>query len=118
VYWAGTREDHSYELTKTSDGRVYVRYLPSGVEAGDARPEFLTVGTYPRPNAYSELRRAAKAPGATSRRIAQGGLAVLSRGSSSVYFGYPDAAYQVEVYAPNPGAARELVLGGKVVPIR
>jgi hypothetical protein len=35
-----------------------------------------------------------------------------------VYFGYPDAAYQVEVYAPGSGAARKLVLGGQVVPIR
>lgn len=118
VYWAGPRNDHTYELTKTTDGRVFVRYLPSGVEAGDPRPDFLTIGTYPRRNAYSELKRAAKAPGALSRPIPQGGIAVLSKGSSSVYFGYPDAAYQVEVYAPGAGAARELVLGGQVVPIR
>jgi hypothetical protein len=118
VYWAGPRSDHTYELTKTTDGRVFVRYLPSGVDAGDPRPDFLTIGTYPRRNAYSELKRAAKAPGAQSRSIGQGGIAVLSRGSSSVYFGYPDAAYQVEVYAPGPGSARQLVLGGQVVPIR
>ncbi len=118
VYWAGPRNGQTYELTRTSDGRVFVRYLPEGVKAGDPRPEFLTVGTYPRARAYAELRRAAKAPGATSRQISQGGIAVLSKGSSSVYFGYPDAAYQVEVYAPGPDAARKLVLGGQVVPIR
>jgi hypothetical protein len=118
VYWAGPRNGYSYELTRTTDGRVYVRYLPEGVKAGDPRPEFLTVGTYPRPKAFAELKRAAKAPGAKSRAIAQGGLAVLSRGSSSVYFGYPDAGYQVEVFAPGAGAARNLVLGGQVVPIR
>jgi ferric-dicitrate binding protein FerR (iron transport regulator) len=118
VYWVGPREGQTYELTKTSDERVYVRYLPEGVKAGDPRPQFLTIGTYPRPKAYAELKRAAKAPGATSRRIGQGGLAVLSKGSSSVYFGYPDAAYQVEVYAPGAGEARRLVLDGQVVPIR
>lgn len=118
VYWVGPRAGQTYELTRTSDGRVYIRYLPEGVKAGDPRPQFLTVGTYPRASAYAELKRAASAPGATSRELPRGGLAVVSQGSSSVYFGYPDAGYQVEVYAPSASSARNLVFGGQVVPIR
>jgi hypothetical protein len=118
VYWAGPRAGQTYEVTRTSDGRVYVRYLPDGVKAGDPRPQFLTVGTYPRAQAFAELKRAARAPGASSRQLPQGGLAVASQGSSSVYFGYPDAGYQVEVYAPSAGSARNLVFSGQVVPIR
>lgn len=118
VYWAGARPGQTYELTKTSDGRVYVRYLPEGAQAGDPRPQFLTVGTYPRASAYAELKRASRAEGAIARKLPQGGLAVLSKGSSSVYFGYPDAAYQVEVYAPSPGTARNLVVAGQIVPVR
>jgi hypothetical protein len=118
VYWAGPRAGQTYEVTRTSDGRVYVRYLPEGVKVGDPRPQFLTVGTYPREQAFAELKRAAKVPGAASRTLPQGGLAVVSRGSSSVYFGYPDAGYQVEVYAPSRGSARSLVFSGQVVPIR
>lgn len=118
VYWAGPRAGQTYELTKTSDGRVYVRYLPAGVKVGDPRPQFLTVGTYPRANAFTELKRAARAQGAVSRQLSGSGLAVFSRGSSSVYFGYPGAKYQVEVYAPSPSTARSLVLGGQVVPVR
>lgn len=118
VYWAGPRSGQTYELTKTSDGRVYVRYLPQGVEVGDPRPQFLTVGTYPRANAFAELKRAGRAEGAVSRELPQGGLAVFNRGSSSVYFGYPDARYQVEVFALPAGSARNLVLGGQVVPVR
>jgi hypothetical protein len=118
VYWAGPRAGQTYELTRTSDGRIYVRYLPEGVKAGDPRPQFLTVGTYPRANAFAELKRAANADGASSRPLPQGGLAVVSPGSSSVYFGYPGARYQVEVYAPSAGSARQLVFGGQVVPIR
>jgi hypothetical protein len=117
VYWAGPRAGQSYELTRTTDGRVYVRYLPAGVRPGDPRPRFLTVGTYPRANAFAELKRAARADGAVARELPNGGLAVLSRGSSSVYFGYPGARYQVEVYAPSPGSARKLVLAGQVVPV-
>lgn len=118
VYWAGPRTGQTYELTKTSDGRVYVRYLPEGAQAGDPRPQFLTIGTYPRASAYAELKRASRAEGAIARKLPQGGLAVLSKGSSSVYFGYPDAAYQVEVYAPSPGTARNLVIAGQIVPVR
>jgi hypothetical protein len=118
VYWAGPRAAQTYELFKTQDGRVYVRYLPAGVKVGDPRPQFLTVGTYPRANAFAELKRAARAEGAVSRELPQGGLAVFVSGKSNIYFGYPDAGYQVEVYAPSPGSARELVLSGQVVPVR
>ena len=46
IYWAGPRDGFSYELTVTSSGRVYLRYLPKGVKAGDPRANFLTIGTY------------------------------------------------------------------------
>ena len=118
VYWAGPRADQTYELFKTQDGRAYVRYLPAGVKVGDPRPQFLTVGTYARANAFAELKRAARAAGAVSLNLPQGGLAVYVSGKSNIYFGYPDAGYQVEVYAPTPGSARELVLSGQVVPVR
>jgi hypothetical protein len=118
VYWAGPRQGQTYELTRTNDGRVYIRYLPQGVQAGDPRAQFLTVGTYPRANAFAELKRASRADGAGSLTLPNGGIAVVSAGSLSVYFGYPDARYQVEVYTPSAGAARQLVLSGQVVPVR
>ena len=36
VYWAGPKPGFSYELT-SSNKRTWVRYLPAGVKAGDAR---------------------------------------------------------------------------------
>jgi hypothetical protein len=119
VYWAGRRAGQTYELTRTSDGRVYVRYLPTDVEPGDPRPQFLTVGTYPRTNAWAELRRAARKPGAVSRRLSNDGLMVFSRTRpTSVYLGYAGSRYQVEVYHPSPNEARRLVTSGSVVPVR
>lgn len=118
VYWAGRRDGHTYELTRTSDGRVFVRYLPEGVDPGDPRPNFLTVGTYPRQNAFAELRRASNANGAVTRKLPNSGLAVYNRASRSVYLGYPDARYQVEVYHPDAEMARSLILAGQVRPIR
>ena len=35
VYWAGPRKGVTYELTRTTDGKVYIRYLPRGTHVGD-----------------------------------------------------------------------------------
>lgn len=119
VYWAGPKDGYTYELTRTNDGRVYVRYLPEGTEVGDPRSRFLTVGTYPRAGAFAELKRAGRADGAISLKLGRGGLAVFSQAKpTSVYFGYPDARYQVEVYDPSPDEARRLALSGQVIPVR
>ena len=119
VYWAGPKEGQTYELTRTTNGSVYVRYLPEGTEVGDPRSRFLTIATYPRPRAFAELKRAAKAEGAVSLKIGRGGLVVFNEARpTSVYLGYPDARYQVEVYHPSPDEARRLALSGQVVPVR
>jgi hypothetical protein len=119
VYWAGPRAGQTYELTRTTDGRVYVRYLPEDVEVGDPRPQFLTVGTYPRANAWAELRRASREPGAVSRQLPNDGMMVFSRSRpTSVYVGFAGGRYQIEVYAPSPGSARKLVESGQIVPVR
>ena len=118
VYWAG-KKSGAYELTRTTDGRIYVRYLPSTAKVGDSAPRYLTVGTYPQKNAFASIRRAAARPGAISLKIANGGLMVFNQTTpKSVYFGYPGTNYQVEVYDPSPQQARSLVLAGSVVPIR
>ncbi len=119
VYWAGARKDFSYELTKTKDGRIFIRYLPSGVKAGDPHAKYLAIGTYPRANAYAELSRAARRKGAVSVKIERGGLVVFNETKpTNVYFGYPNAKYQVEVFSPSAETARRLVLTGKIKPIK
>jgi len=118
VYWAGPKPGFSYELTAAS-GRVWVRYLPAGVEAGDPRPNFLVVGTYQQPHAYSGLQAAAKQADSRSKRIADGGLLVYSsQRPTSVYFGYPGVKYQVEVYNPSSATARSLVVAGTITPVK
>ena len=118
VYWAGPKEGYTYELTQTTNGLVYVRYLPKGTDVGDPRSQFLTVGTYPRAGAFAELQRAAKAKGAVSLKVGDDGLAVFSQSRpTSVYLGYPEAKYQVEVFHPSPDEARRLALSGAVVPV-
>ncbi len=117
VYWAG-RKHGTYELTRTTDGRTYIRYLPSADKVGVRTPNYLTVGTYPTKPAFSALRRAAARNGAVSANVDHGGLLVFNTSApKSVYFSYPKSGYQVEVYDPSPLKARGLVLSGSIKPI-
>ena len=118
IYWAGARSATTYELTRTTDGRIYVRYLPKGVKIGDKHADYLIVATYPVRNAYRAVQTAAKENGAETFGIAKGGRAVLNKSApTNVYFAYPRSNYQIEVYDPHPGRARNLVASGKIRPI-
>lgn len=117
VYWAGAKTG-AYELTRASDGRVWIRYLDSPDQVGTSAAKFLTVGTYPTTTAFVGLRRAAKLPGGLSLKVDNGGLLVFNtRTPTSVYFAYPKSNYQVEVFDPSPQQARSLVLTGKITPV-
>lgn len=119
VYWAGPKRGFTYELTRTSDGRIYIRYLPGGVSIGSDQPKYLTVGTYPAQNALGAVRGLARDLDVKTIRVRGGGAAVQDRKHpTSVYLAYPGSDYQVEVYDPSPERALELVLSGGVVALQ
>jgi hypothetical protein len=118
IYWAGPRPGYAYELTETASGRVFVRYLPKGVVAGDRRASFLTVGTYPDARGFASLERAAARADTNSVRLPHEGIAVIyKRAPTSVYVGQRGRDVQVEIYDPLPENARTLGLSGDVVPV-
>jgi hypothetical protein len=118
IYWAGPQRSVKYELTQVTDGRIYIRYLPKGVPIGDRRAAYLIVATYPVPNAYKAVRTAAKESGAVTFHPKRGGLAVYNQSAATnVYYAFPGSKYQVEVFDPNPGRARQLVRSGTIRPI-
>ena len=118
VYWAGTRPGTKMELTETSSGYPYVRYLTDVASIGDPSPAFLTIGTYPTVNAFNSLRDYAQRSSARLTSIQHGGIAVTIPGSpTSVYFAYPREDAQVEVYDPHPKRALTLVRSGAVQPV-
>lgn len=115
VYWVGADDEATYELTRTGDDRVYVRYLPQGVAVDTPDPHYLTVGTYPTPDAVATLRRAAAATHAETFDAAAGGVAYAdAKHPGSVYVAYPGADVQVEVYDPDGARARALVTSGQL----
>ena len=118
VYWAGPQASRVLELTETAQGRIYVRYLRPQTPAGDRRPAFLTVATYPLAKAYEATKAAAKRPGAVGFTLPGGGVAVYDRArATNLYLAYPDGQEQIEVYAPSAAQARRLVQSGRVRPV-
>ncbi len=117
LYWAGAQPGVTYELTRSADGRTYVRYLTGGAAVGDPSAGFLTVATYPQADGFATVTAAATA-GSTRIELPAGGVAVTSLSKpSSVYLSYPGADYQVEVYAPDAATAIDLVKSGKITPV-
>lgn len=117
VYWAGARPGAVYEVTETAAGQVYIRYLRSGAQLGSSQPNFLTVATYPRPDAYADIEAAAKRPGAVTIEL-PGALAVYDEATpTSVYLAYRGSTEQVEVYSPSELEARRAVESGLVRPV-
>lgn len=116
VYWAGPRAGAVYEVTET-DGRAFIRYLTSSNQLGSPQPDFLTVATYHRTNAYADVEAAAERPGAVKIAIPEGLAVYDSAKPTSVYLAYRGSTQQVEVYSPSGFEARRLVESGLVRPV-
>jgi hypothetical protein len=117
VYWVGPRGGTRYELQQLSDGKMYLRYLPEGVQAGDAG-KHLTVATYPLEDAYSVTSGHATAQGSQQVDAGEGAVAFFSSSNpTSVYAAFDGFDQQIEVYDPKPGVARRLVAGGALAQV-
>lgn len=117
VYWLGPRSNNTYELSRTAQDRIYVRYLPHDAAVG-TKLEYPFVGTYPVRGAYKVLKSLAKTSGETSFTTPKNGIAVYSDSHpTNVYVAFPDSDVQIEVFDPSAGRAREVVASGRVVPV-
>jgi hypothetical protein len=118
VYWAGPKSGYNYELSRTADGNIYLRYLPSGIEPGVAAADYLSVSTYPNDDAFGTVEQASKRENERVDQISGGGLAVSNPDlPGSVYVARPGSKYLIEVYDPSPARARKIATSGQVVPI-
>jgi hypothetical protein len=114
IYWAGPKPGYLYELTRTSTGNVFVRYLPLGVKVGTKQALYLIVATYPYRNALQALKGLA-GPKLT---IPGGGLAIVDqKDPKSVHLAYPGIQDQVEVYDPSPARSVAVARSGAVRPV-
>jgi hypothetical protein len=118
IYWLGPEDDTVYELQRTSQDRIYVRYLPPDVSVGTTSAGYRLVGTYPVSGAYDVLKTLAQTSGESSFSAPRGAIAVYSNSRpTNIYLAYPGSNVQIEVYDPSPAQARSLVASGRVVPV-
>jgi hypothetical protein len=119
AYWVGARPGTAqYELTSTADGRIYIRYLTGDAKAGDPRPDFLTVGTYPVPEAQKALRVAENSStGMTlSKHVGYQTLSGETAHSAYVVFDN-EPNVQIEIFSPTPGESSDLANSGALTPM-
>jgi hypothetical protein len=119
VYWAGPAAGTTYELTETQSGRIYIRYLPTGVPVGTNSARYTIVGTYPVDGAYNVLNQLARTSGKSSFPAPRGGFAVYADSTpTNIYLAFPGKNVQIEVYDPSPRRARDLITSGQVAPVQ
>lgn len=115
IFWAGTRTGTRLEVTRTDDDKLYVRYLPEGTPIGDERPKFLTVGTYPYPNAYRATSRSLRQPDTVGVPTLDDELVAWNKKRpGSVYIASRDGDVLVEVFSADPKQAQRLALDGSI----
>lgn len=118
IYWIGPRPRRTYELTRTSSGRIFIRYLPPGAEIGNRSADYTIVGTYPVSDALDVLRKLSTQEGEKGVLAPGGGLAVYSiEAPNNVYVAFPGSDVQIEVFDPRPQRALRLVTSGRVAPV-
>ncbi len=118
VYWAGEQEGAEIEYSEPEPGRIYVRYLTGGAEAGDPNTNFLTIGTYEFKDAAQALKKQSKESNGVLASAPGGGVVYFdTTHPQSVYLAYPGEEAQVEVFDPNPKRSLGLVSSGLIVPV-
>jgi hypothetical protein len=118
IYWLGPQAHRIYELTRTSSGRIFVRYLPPTAPIG-TKHEYTIVGTYPVTGAFQALKKQAAKDHDLTFTAPGGGFAAYSESSpTNVYLVYPGKNVQIEVFDPSPQHARALITSGQIAPVR
>jgi hypothetical protein len=114
IYWVGPKARYTYEVTQTSSGKVYIRYLPPGVPVGSKKP-YLSIATYPFPGAFKAIKRLATGPNVERITVPVGGVGLIGKSyPQSIHLAYPGSDFQIEVYDPSAGRVRSIVSSGQV----
>jgi hypothetical protein len=115
IYWVGPKPGYLYELTRTGNGKIFVRYLPPGTPVGTKKATYLIVATYPFRGALKALE---DLTARTRLTIPGGGIAIVDKSHpQSVHLAFPGVDNQIEVYDPSPARSLSIARSGTVRPV-
>jgi hypothetical protein len=117
IYWLGRIPGTTLELSRSPDGRVYLRYLPAGVAPGSPRG-YLTVASYPLATGFIDTKDAAGDPDTVKIPLPNGAVAFYARARpTNVYVAFPGVPEQVEVFDPSAGRVHALIAADRIEPV-
>ena len=111
-------KDTNMELTVLTKGKVYVRYLPTGVAAG-ANEKYFTVATYYDPLAFNKVKQLGNKTGAKYIKYKGGAVAASkSESDSNVYVAFDGNPAIYNIYSPDPANAWSAIDSGTFALLR
>jgi len=103
AYWTGPLKDAKYSLNASVTGQVFIRYVPSGAQCDDVRPNFRVIATYAETDAFATTQAAGATADGVSLLNADGSIVYFNRNNpTNIYVAFPGIDYQIEIYDPNP----------------
>ena len=114
IYWNGEMENTKIELTVLTEGKVFVRYLPTDVVAGTADPYF-TVASFYDSGALEKAQSVGAGTGAKLINYTGGAVAASSSESDkNVYFAFAGNPVLYDIYSPDSKVAWEGLDSGTI----
>jgi len=106
AYWTGPLEDATYTLNASTTGQVFIRYVPSGEQCDDVRPNYRVIATYAETNAFATTEAAGGTADGVSLLNADGSIVYFNKNvPTNIYVAFPGIDYQIEIYDPDPKEA-------------
>jgi len=112
MWWIGPKRGVRYEFQRTTNDRIFVRYLPKGVGVGKKPGRYLIIATYPWANAYKSLKKVSHNRGVAGPR----GSYIWARPNypKSVLVAFTGLPYEIEVYDPSATKAATIAESGQL----
>ncbi len=117
VFWKGPQSGSAYALTRTTQGWIFISYMPPGSKLTYIH-KYPFVATFRVENAYHATLVAAHRPGSVRITAPAGAVAFYYRRyPTSAYLAFKGSSEQIEVFDPSAGRVQALISSGAIRPV-
>jgi hypothetical protein len=117
AFWKGPKPNTSYALTRTTQGWIFISYMPPGAKLTYIH-KYPFVATFLVKNAYHATLVAAQRSGSVRLSAPSGAVAFYYRRyPTSAYLAFKGSSEQIEVFDPGAGRVQALISSGTIRPV-